>query len=134
MYVFDERFVKFHNHLPKQPKERPFNESCSVFLHHKMLGIDTEGKDKKWVLQYFSELFKHQNKSCMGNSQMITRFHIKLKNYWLYFSQTCILHTKNLRGMAKYVLVCQKPTKYCKGCKITSKYGREKMRKGERKY
>ena len=33
--------------------------------------------------------------------------------------------------MAKYVLVCQKPTKYCRGCKITSKYGREKMRKGE---
>ena len=56
IYALDERFFKFLNFLSKQPVEQSLNESFTVFLNYKILGIDNEGKDKKWVLQYFEQL------------------------------------------------------------------------------
>ena len=66
IYAFDERFLKFLNHLSKQPKEKTFQDSCSIFLNYKMLGIDTEGKDKKWVLQYFERALEGSEQNLYG--------------------------------------------------------------------
>jgi hypothetical protein len=65
-YVYDERFVKFLHHQSKQPQGRPFEDSCRVFLNYKMLGIDTEGKDKKWVLTYFERALRATEENLYG--------------------------------------------------------------------
>jgi len=66
MYVFDDRFVKFLHFLSKQPKGRSPSESCRAFFNHKMLAIDTEGKDKKWVLTYVKQALQNEDQKFYG--------------------------------------------------------------------
>ena len=66
MFVFDKRFLKYLNYLSKLPKERSPSVSCREFLNQQMLGIDTEEKDKKWVLQYFERALEGSEQNLYG--------------------------------------------------------------------